>query len=192
MPITDSNTVRLVDATCQQPLGLNAEWSGPASGGFTTGSRIELADGPCAIEHITAGDLVRTLDNSSQPVRSVHHQTVRAYGTAAPILFEAGTIGNAQAMLVAPDQRVLITDWRAELLLGCDEVLVAATDLVNGRDVRVIEGGEVTYVHLTFDQPQIVFADGSTFECGIGAAANQTLAARMIAARPEAACLMAA
>jgi len=56
--------------------------------------------------------------------------------------------------------RILIQDRIAELLFGEPEVLVAARQLVNDHTVRVREGGEVTYVHLMFDQHEIVISNG--------------------------------
>jgi hypothetical protein len=47
----------------------------------------------------------------------------------------------------------------AELLFGEEEVLVAARDLVNDSTVRRVPGGTVEYVHLLFDEHQIVFSE---------------------------------
>ncbi len=182
---------------------------------FTRGTLIRLADGARAVEDLKAGDLVETMDEGAQPVRLVLRQTVRAYGSFAPILFEAGSIANARAFRVSPEHRMLVGDWRTQLLMGCDEALVAAKHLVNGRDVRVEEGGVVEYIHLLFDRHQIVFGNGCPSESCLpdtGLAqqgceqqaellalfpqlADKTarvLAARTVARRMEAACLMAA
>lgn len=48
----------------------------------------------------------------------------------------------------------------AELLFGETEVLVAAKELLNNKSARIREGGDVTYVHLLFDQHQIVVSNG--------------------------------
>lgn len=182
---------------------------------FTSGAAIEMLCGSKAVEDIEVGDLVMTLDNGAQPVRLVLRQTVRAYGDFAPILFEAGSIGNERSFMVSPEHRMLIADWRAELLMGCDEVLVAAKHLVNGKDVRVVEGGMIEYIHLLFDAHQIVFADGCASESclpdsglaqqgdaqqaellalfpELADVRSRTFAARTVAKRVEAACLMAA
>lgn len=182
---------------------------------FTRGAMIALEDGLCAVEDISEGDLVMTLDNGAQPVRLVMRQTVRAYGGFAPILFEAGSIGNTRAFMVSPEHRMLISDWRVQLLTGEDALLVAAKHLVNGEDVRVVEGGMVEYIHLLFDAHQIIFADDCPSESclpGTGLAQqdgtqqaellalfpelskhhNRTFSARSVARRMEATCLKAA
>ncbi|KIN74339.1 Hint domain-containing protein [Sulfitobacter guttiformis] len=182
---------------------------------FTSGAQIEVQGGKRAVEEIAVGDMVKTLDHGMQPVRMVLRQTVRAHGKFAPVLFEVGSIGNDRAFMVSPEHRMLISDWRAELVMGCDDVLVSAKHLVNNRDVRVIEGGAVEYFHLLFDSHQIVFADGcpseSCLPCsGLASQSDgqqaellelfpnladmkqQTLAARTVVRRSEAVCLMAA
>ncbi|QUJ76098.1 Hint domain-containing protein [Sulfitobacter albidus] len=131
---------------------------------FTTGARIDVPGGMRRIEEIAVGDLVETLDDGAQPVRAILRQTVRAYGAFAPIHFAAGALGQERAFAVSPEHRMLIADWRAALLMGCDEALVAAKHLVNGTSVQRIEGGSVTYIHLVFDDHQIVTADGCQSE----------------------------
>lgn len=182
---------------------------------FTQGTLIRMADEECAVEDIVAGDLVETMDDGAQPVRLVLRERVRAHGNFAPVEFAAGSIGNERAFRVSPEHRMLLGDWRTQLLLGCDEALVAAKHLVNGRDVRVVEGGVVEYIHLLFDRHQIVFGDGCPSEsclpdtalaqqgCAqqaellalfpqLGDHSARTRSARTVARQIEAACLMAA
>lgn len=198
-----------VNTSTQMPVGT----FGPTC--FTPGTQIDVPSGTCAVEDIVAGDLVETMDEGAQPVRLVLRQTVRAYGCFAPILFEAGSIGNERAFMVSPEHRMLISDWRTQLMMGCDEALVAAKHLVNGRDVRFVEGGVIEYIHLLFDRHQIVFGDGCPSESCLpdtGLAQQgceqqaelltlfpqladhkcRTLAARTVARKIEATCLMAA
>ena len=75
-----------------------------------------------------------------------------------------GAIGNDRALEVSPMHRMLVSDWRVELMTGEAQALVPARDLVNGRDIERRTGGWVTYAHLLFDQHQIVFAEGAPSE----------------------------
>lgn len=159
---------------------------------FVAETLIAVPKGFRPVDQIAVGDLVETLDDGPQPVRAVRRQLVAGHGDAAPVLFEAGSIGNERAILVSPDHLILITDWRAELWMGCDEMLVAAKDLVNGRDVRVIEGGLIAFVSLSFDESQIIYAGGCAFECLAEDEAEDAMFPRTAAAFPEVACLMAA
>ncbi|UWR22546.1 Hint domain-containing protein [Sulfitobacter sp. S190] len=127
---------------------------------FTPGTLIDIPGGTCPVEEIAVGDLVHTMDNGTQPVRLILRQTVQAEGAYAPVRIAAGALGNTAPLSVSQEHRMLIDDWRAELILGCEEILVAAKHLVNGTTVQVMEGGTVSYVHLLFDDHQIVFGNG--------------------------------
>lgn len=128
---------------------------------FTPGTALITAQGKRSIESLQVGDLVWTLNRGLQPIRWIGTSTVSAQGELAPILIEQGALGNARAMLVSPQHRMLIQDWRVELFFGTpDPILVPAKGLLNGTTIRRAEGGHVTYMHLAFDQHEIVFADG--------------------------------
>ncbi|MDR7126168.1 Hint domain-containing protein [Pseudotabrizicola sp. 4114] len=131
---------------------------------FVAGTMILTDKGECPVESLQPGDLVITKDDGPQPLRWIGRRQVPATGSLAPIEIRAGTFGNHRRLLVSPQHRVLVHDSLAELLFGDTEVLVAAKDLVNGRSVRVIEGGEVEYVHLLFDRHQIVSSEGLATE----------------------------
>ena len=127
---------------------------------FTPGTLIDTPLGRRPVETLQVGDLVSTLDDGDQPLRFVLHQTCRAVGIHAPIRFETGAMGNDAPLMVSPEHRILVQGWRAELLLGCDEVLVVAKHLVNGSTIRAVEGGVVSYYHLLFDRHQLVIGQG--------------------------------
>jgi Hint domain len=127
---------------------------------FVAGTRIETPDGPVAVEDIQPGDLVMTRDEGPQPVRWSGRRHVEAQGDLAPIHIRAGTFGQHDDLLVSPQHRVLVRDSLAELLFGEGEVLVAAKDLLNDHSVVRRCGDQVTYVHLMFDQHQIIFSEG--------------------------------
>lgn len=127
---------------------------------FTAGTRIQTDKGEIAVERLRIGDLVMTRDNGLQPVRWIGTRTVPAEGRFAPVLIEAGTFGLHGQLKVSQQHRILLTHWMAELMFAEPEVLVAAKDLVNDCSVRLMPGGEVTYVHLLFDRHEIIFSEG--------------------------------
>lgn len=127
---------------------------------FVVGTLILTPRGEVAVESLMPGDLVCTKDAGPQPLRWIGRRSVAAEGAFAPIRIEAGTFGNHRALTVSPLHRVLIDDRRAELLFGEAEVLVAARDLVDDARVRPVPGGTVEYVHLLFDEHQVVFSEG--------------------------------
>ncbi|MFZ5964169.1 Hint domain-containing protein [Thalassococcus sp. BH17M4-6] len=131
---------------------------------FVAGCLIDTADGPRAVETLRAGDLVVTKDNGLQPLRWRGQRRVAALGKFAPIRIAARALGAHDTLMLSPLHRVVVRDVLADVMFGAPEVLVAAKHLVNGTTIRAVEGGEVDYVHLLFDQHEIVFANGMESE----------------------------
>lgn len=127
---------------------------------FTTGTRIITANGARLIQDIQPGERVYTLDHGLQPVRWIGQTTVLATGDLAPVRIQAGAMGNLRTVEVSPQHRMLLSDWRCDLVCGTDEVLAPAASLTNDTTIQRRRGGTVTYVHLLFDQHEIIFGDG--------------------------------
>ncbi|MEM9580102.1 MAG: Hint domain-containing protein [Pseudomonadota bacterium] len=127
---------------------------------FVAGTLIETLEGAMPVEVLEPGDLVLTRDRGPQPLRWIGSRTVAATGALAPIEITAGTFGDHKTLRVSPLHRIMIADQMAELLFGEPEVLIAAKELVNDKTVRRREGGSVTYVHMMFDQHEIVRSNG--------------------------------
>jgi hypothetical protein len=67
-------------------------------------------------------------------------------------------------MLVSPQHRMLLSGPRAEMLFGEAEVLVAALHLVNETTITQVRPTSVTYIHLLFDEHEIIRGDGAWTE----------------------------
>jgi Ca2+-binding RTX toxin-like protein len=148
---------------------------------FTPGARILTPQGARRIEALRPGDLVITRDNGPQPIRWIGSRTVAGVDKFAPISIAAHVLdGATRPLLVSPQHRVLFTGYKAELLFGCDEVLIAAKHLIDGRDVVVNEQPEVTYIHMMLDRHEVVYAEGAATESfhvgdvGIAAISDQS------------------
>jgi hypothetical protein len=131
---------------------------------FVAGTLIDTPSGPVPVERLRVGDLILTQDEGAQPLRWMGTRTVLAEGNFAPVYIAENSFGTHGAIRVSPLHRVLVRDTLAELLFGEAEVLVAARDLIDGRNVVQKAGGTVTYVHLMFDRHQVVFSDGLATE----------------------------
>ncbi|MGD9862713.1 MAG: choice-of-anchor L domain-containing protein [Pseudodonghicola sp.] len=128
---------------------------------LVAGTLVETPDGPVAVEDLRPGDLVITRDDGPQPLRWCGRATRRAAGNDAPVVIEAGTLGNHARAELSQNHRVLLRSARAQMLFGESEVLVKAKDLVNGTSVRLRhDGAPVTYVHLLFERHQIIRGNG--------------------------------
>ena len=131
---------------------------------FTLGTRIRTPMGERAVEDLKVGDLVLTRDNGTQPIRWIGSRTVCASGGFAPIHIAKEVFGNTGELVVSPEHRMLVSDERASLLFGENEVLVAARHLVDGDRIWQQTGGEVTYFHVMFERHELIWAEGCLSE----------------------------
>ena len=132
---------------------------------FTPGIGILTPRGERPVESLRAGDLVITRDHGPQPIRWIGRRTVPGIDRFAPVRVAAHVLDGARApLLVSPQHRFLFTGYKAELLFGCDEVLVAARHLVDSLAVTQEEQAAVTYIHVMFDQHEVIYAEGAATE----------------------------
>lgn len=132
---------------------------------FTHGTQITLASGEQRlIQDLKVGDRVLTRDDGVQVIRWIGQSTVRATGEFAPVKIQAGTLHNAEDLIVSPDHRLFIYQRSDEVGAGRSELLVKARHLVNGYTVTVMDGGFVEYYQLLFDRHQIIYAEGIAAE----------------------------
>jgi hypothetical protein len=127
---------------------------------FAAGTQIETATGPRAIETLTPGDMVLTRDDGLQPLRWIGMTRVPARDELAPVVIGKGVLGNTSDLILSPQHAVLLSDWRAQLLYGADDVLVRAIDLLGQPGVTRLSGGFVTYCHILFDAHHLVQTSG--------------------------------
>jgi Ca2+-binding RTX toxin-like protein len=158
---------------------------------FTPGTLVVTQQGERAVETLVPGDRVLTRDSGYQTLRWVGMRTLDANELAAtpafqPVRLLAGALGTDmphQDMTVSPQHRFLISGARAEILFGEHEVLVLALHLVNDCSVLRVTVPKITYIHLMFDQHEIIYADGlwtESFQPG-----DMTLASMDSAQRAE-------
>ncbi|MGB0506247.1 MAG: Hint domain-containing protein [Pikeienuella sp.] len=127
---------------------------------FARDTKIRTTSGETAVQNLSVGDKIETRDNGVQTIRWIGSRLAPAVGPLAPIAFAAGLFGNENVLRVSPLHRILVQGWRAEMLFGEREVLVAAKHLVNGDSVYVDAGGVVEYHHILFDNHEIIYANG--------------------------------
>lgn len=139
---------------------------------FTPGTRIATPKGEVAVESLQAGDKVFTRDNGAQTLRWVGRRDLtpdemRANDAFQPVLIRKGALGKGlpeRDMLVSPQHRMLVNSDLAEVMFEEREVLVAAKHLTGLDGVIQVQTGAVSYLHLMFDQHEVVLADGAWSE----------------------------
>ena len=132
---------------------------------FVPGTEIATPYGGRKIEDLKIGDSVVTQDNGIQRIRWIGNTTVPATDEFAPVRFKQRTFAGADAdVVVSPQHRMLFKGYEAELLFGQNEVLVPAIHLLDGKNVLREQLKTVTYIHIMFEQHEIIFAQGIATE----------------------------
>ena len=134
--------------------------------GITSGTRIATAKGWRKVEHVAVGDQVLTFDNGPQEVIAITRATQFVQPGAAPefahpIDVPAGVLGNAEPMVLLPEQNVMIESDEAEALCGDPFALIPAKALVGYRGVerfRALRPFEVVTLHFANDE--VIYAEG--------------------------------
>ncbi|MBM1311350.1 Hint domain-containing protein [Sulfitobacter mediterraneus] len=124
---------------------------------FTSGTSIRTPKGDVLIDDLRIGDLVCTMDNGPQPVRWIGRREVSSKALARdvklrPVLIPQGMFGAERDLLISRQHAVLVDNNR----------LARAIHLTGtkGLPARIAHGKrEVTYIHLMFDEHQIVFVE---------------------------------
>ncbi len=141
---------------------------------FTTDTLIETSQGPVPVQQLRPGDLVMTVDHGPQPLRWIGSRRLeRAELSANPHLKPVRIAINALApgrpnhdLMVSPQHRVMLSSKIAHRMFGCAEVLVAAKKLLTHEGVSVVENTPdgVEYVHILFEDHQVVYSNGMPTE----------------------------
>lgn len=131
---------------------------------FLRGTMIATTRGEVAVEDLSVGDLVQTMDHGLQAIRWIGQREVLAKGAHAPVIIAPGVLGNARALGVSPQHRILLRGWQVDLHFAESEVLVPAIHLVDGENVRRQHGGRAQYYHILFDNHEIIYSDGVASE----------------------------
>jgi len=131
------------------------------AGAFAQGTHILLADGTAVpVDSLEPGAAVLTRDHGAQILRWRGTVRLRAEGAFAPVVVQAGVMGNTRALVVSPHHRMFLYRRDARAMAGASELLVQARHLVDGRGILRREGGNIVYHGLVFDRHEVIYAEG--------------------------------
>ncbi len=148
---------------------------------YAAGTLIDTPTGPRPVDILRTNDFVQTTDHGPQPIRWTGSVRVPALGRLAPVVIQAGVLDNERDLVISPQHRVLLNDWRVELLFGTENAFVRAVDLVDGDQVYRRSGGFVEYHHFLLDRHEVVFAEGVASESLLpGECAQSALGAKAV------------
>lgn len=137
------------------------------------GTRVRTPSGECAVEELREGSVVLTREHGGQPVLWVGQRQLSAARMMAdpktkPIRLRAGAIRSGQPdsdMLVSPHQQILVSGARAKKLIGQNEVLASAADLVDGSLISTDRmASEVSFYQVLLGRHEVIWANGVPVE----------------------------
>ena len=159
---------------------------------------ITTVNGLMPVEDLREGHLVLTRDNGYQPVRWVGERIVdRAELSKSPHFNPVQIAADALApgvperdLIVSPQHRMVVENVAAQLLLGHEEVFVKAKDLLHKPGVTRVAPDSVTYLHVMFDNHEVILAENAWTESFQPAdvtnnAADEQLMSELCALFPE-------
>lgn len=126
---------------------------------------IAAQGGYRAASTLKRGDLVYTPCGDLVPVLHAVRRTVPARGSFAPVRLRAPYFGLQQDIIVAPEQRLMITGSEVEYLFGTEAALVPAGHLINGVSASGCEAEAlISYVQVVLPKHEAVLAAGCAVE----------------------------
>lgn len=153
-------------------IGADAVAVGYAEG-ITGGTLIATDKGWRQVESLEVGDKVLTFDNGAQRIVDTHRAELwQGQGTCPrmmwPLAVPPGVLGNRRAMLLLPDQNVMIESDQAEALFGDPFALVPAAALEGFCGItRICPHGAIDVISIRFAEDQVVYANGASMvHCG--------------------------
>ena len=139
---------------------------------FAGQTLIETPTGAVPARDIQVGDLVTT-ERGPMPVRWVGRRRVAAAEMMVndklrPVRITAGALGQGLPradLLVSRQHRMLVSSPICQRMFGQTDSLVSALKLTALPGIHVDEAvAEIDYIHLLFDQHEVVFAEGAPSE----------------------------
>jgi hypothetical protein len=127
------------------------------AGAVALGARIYTQEGALPVEYLEPGDLIVTRSGARKLRAVLSGDYVGPLVRVAP-----GALGHDRPgapLLLGSQARLLLRDWRVELIYGKREALVAASSVVDGQYVTK-ETGRARMFALQFDGPEVIYADG--------------------------------
>ncbi|WP_417807576.1 Hint domain-containing protein [Thioclava sp.] len=127
------------------------------AGAIAQGARIYTSEGALPVEYLEPGDRIVTRSGTRELRAVLRGDYVGPLVRVAP-----GALGHDRPgapLLLGPQARLLLRDWRVKLIYGKREALVAACSVVDGQYVTQVTARARLFA-LQFDAPEVIYADG--------------------------------
>ncbi len=139
---------------------------------FTPHALMMTPLGQVRADQLRVGDKLVTRDSGAQELVWIGRKTLQqrdlyARADLAPVHIQAGALGNGlpeRALSLSPNHRILIREDVNNLLFDTPEVLLAAKHLVGRPGIIQTAPNTVTYLHLMFENHELIMSDGAWSE----------------------------
>lgn len=129
------------------------------------GTPVLTLDGALPVEFLSLGDRILTRAGARR-LRQIEVTVVQNARMVRISKHALGVERPSDDMMVSADQRIFIRDWRAKALYGAAQVLVPASRLADGANIRSEIAAEVRLFTLGFDDDAVIYAGGLELACG--------------------------
>ena len=124
---------------------------------LNAGTPVLTLKGALPVEALRLGDKIITRDGAREL------KGLRQVAAPRMVRVSASAIGVEQPeddMVISADTRILVRDWRAKALKGCDQAVIEASRLVDGEYIRFEETSPARFYALDFAAPVVIYAGG--------------------------------
>lgn len=124
------------------------------------GTTVLTLDGAVPVESLLPGDRVITRDAGAQPLRAIVRRRVPDDLRLVQLTRRALGGKPDEDIVLLPQQRILIRDWRAKALYGAPQAKVAAARMIDGEYIRWSDNRPGHMIALHFMRTHIIYACG--------------------------------
>jgi len=164
----------------QKTFGEGTETHQDKMTGLLAGATVLTLKGQTRIETLSPGDRIITRSGA----RSLR-RLVKTTHVMKPIQVDPTTLGGDRPtaiMLLAPEQKVMVRDWRAKILFDQDAAVAPINALIDGEFIaECSKAARYDIYELQFDTEEVFYADGVETFSAVPVEAPQTRR-RLIAA----------
>ncbi len=124
---------------------------------LNAGTPVLTLKGALPVEALRLGDKIITRDGAREL------KGLRQVAAPRMVRVSASAIGVEQPeddMVISADTRILVRDWRAKALKGCDQAVIEAAKLVDGEYIRFETSSPAAFYELQFDTHVVIYAGG--------------------------------
>ena len=138
----------------------------PAGVGMAAGTRVETMTGSVAVEDLVPGMVLDTTEGPQTVLRVVACRPgTPAAGEQVEIV--SGVAGRGRPLVLAAEQRIVVSGWIAELHFGVDAVEMTAGTLRHAGFARTVSGmAEATLYLPIVSRPCAVYAGAIALSLG--------------------------